>query len=303
MKTFIYSPGENTPLTASPRTPAEAVLRVFPLAQPVGESKWHIGQPHDVAAAIREINAHLPVDNEVVLVARGDDKAEVLIGNRTTINQEKTKPAVLGIATICSVWVMMAWGGPQDLWNWDWAYALPGALGIVAILFAHEMGHHLAMRRLGIKVTYPYLIPFPLWWGGTFGGYVISDTPDNRRASLHLAAGGPLLGLLVTIPIAIVGLWLSERGALAYRNYTFEDGGFLWNLLVALIRPAGEGYLLLHPLAAAGYFGIFLTGLNLLPVFPLDGGRWVFTFIPPRLRRPFSIVAISWILRPLSIDW
>lgn len=268
-----------------PSPTAEAVLSVFPSANPMGNDVWHIEHPSEPTVAIQKITTALPEDKEVVLIGMDRGITEIRIHPRTKVNQGVTKPLFWGIATLSSVIVMMAWGGPQSLWEWEWLYALPGALGIFAILFAHEWGHHLAMRRLGIKATYPYLIPFPIWWGGTFGGFVISETPPNRRASLQLAAGGPILGFLVALPIAIVGLWLSERGELPYQTVIFENGGLLWNALVAWLVPSGEGYLKLHPLAAAGYFGIFLTGANLLPVFPLDGGRWLFPLIPPFLRR------------------
>jgi Zn-dependent protease len=296
METFLPTTSliEDENSKISTPTAEEVVLRIFPAAQASGKDIWRVGIPSNPSAAIAEINASLPEDQEVALVGQGGGVMDIVINPRTIVKPTITKPLVLGIATLMSVIVTMAWAGPQLLWEWDWGYALPGALGIVAILFAHEMGHFLAMKRLGINVSYPYLIPFPLWWGGTFGGFVSSETPPNRHASLYLAAGGPLLGLLVTIPIAVVGLWLSERGPLDYDTIIFEDGGLFWNMMVAMINPSmeGNGYLRLHPLAAAGYFGVFLTGLNLLPVFPLDGGRWIFALLPPFLRRPFSVVAI-----------
>lgn len=153
------------------------------------------------------------------------------------------------------------------------------AATIVAILLAHEMGHYLMCRRYRIRATLPFFIPFPLMPFGTMGAVIRMQArlPD-RRVLFDIGAAGPLAGLIVTIPAIYYGLQLSTTVHIgpdgAEGALTLGDS-LLFRLLSFLaIGNVPEGYdTLLHPIAFAGWAGLFVTALNLLPIGQLDGGH------------------------------
>jgi len=177
------------------------------------------------------------------------------------------------------------------------------SLSLLAILLAHEMGHFLLARRHGVDATWPFFIPAPLLsLIGTLGAVMkLRSLPRTRFALIDIAVGGPIAGFLVTLPILAAGIWLSplvpEEPAL--RHWTlaraleslyqtgrwlpmldgFDLGRPLAMVLMERLRdvPAGQA-LALHPVAVAGWFGLLLTALNLLPLGQLDGGHMLYAF-------------------------
>lgn len=181
---------------------------------------------------------------------------------------------------------------------------------LLAILLAHEMGHFVLAKRHGVDASWPFFIPAPvLSMIGTLGAVIrLRSAPRTRRALVDIGAAGPIAGFLVTIPVLIVGLRLStivpEEGP--YRHWVLWDslvswisgGTFSWpgrglelgtplamGFIQELVQkvPAGHS-LALHPVAVAGWFGLLLTALNLLPLGQLDGGHCLFA-ASPRLHR------------------
>lgn len=182
---------------------------------------------------------------------------------------------------------------------------------LIAILLSHEMGHFVLARRHGVDATWPFFIPAPLLsLIGTLGAVIkLRSLPRSRRALIDIAVAGPIAGFLVTIPVLAVGLWLSplvpaEAGlrhwSLARALETLAREGhwlgikdgfdlgrpLLMVLMESVVRPdipAGQA-LALHPVAIAGWFGLLLTALNLLPLGQLDGGHLVYG-ASPKLHR------------------
>ena len=162
------------------------------------------------------------------------------------------------------------------------AVGLPYSLGLLAILGVHELGHYVAAQRHGIRVTPPYFIPVPFALG-TFGAFIKMKSPtENRRALFDVAVAGPLCGLLVAIPALLIGLQTSTivpGDALAAPGFgggTSAGSSVLFALVAKLsLGDALEfGHVLrLSPLAFAGWLGLFVTALNLLPIGQLDGGH------------------------------
>ena len=155
---------------------------------------------------------------------------------------------------------------------------LPFAVTLMSILLFHEMGHYLLARRHGVPATLPYFIPGPPIFVGTFGAFIrLKSSPANRRALFDVGAAGPWAGALLAIPAVIIGLSLSEVRPLN----PFTEGGIvlgdsvLFSALTRLILQvsADNVTIILHPIALAGWFGLFVTFLNLLPVGQLDGGH------------------------------
>lgn len=158
---------------------------------------------------------------------------------------------------------------------------LPFSTTLMMILLCHELGHYALALHHRVPTTLPYFIPGPPLLVGTFGAFIrMYGLPRSRRALFDVGAAGPWAGLVVAIPATVVGLALSEVRPL---HATHEAGLALGNSilfsslseLVLGVHP-DSATILLHPIALAGWFGIFVTFLNLLPVGQLDGGHVVY---------------------------
>jgi membrane-associated protease RseP (regulator of RpoE activity) len=159
---------------------------------------------------------------------------------------------------------------------------IPFSFSLLFILGAHELGHFFVAKRMGIDATLPYFIPGPHLIG-TFGAVIRIKSPiPNRRALVLMGAAGPFCGLAVAVPIALIGLRLSHP-------VTAEEleGGFVLgsSLLFSLLEKVsssglpGNQVIFLHPMAFAAWLGMFVTGLNLLPIGQLDGGHIAYAIL------------------------
>jgi len=154
---------------------------------------------------------------------------------------------------------------------------LPFSAALLFILLAHEMGHFLTSRHYHIDASLPYFIPAPTFIG-TFGAFIKMRSPVvNKRVLLDVGAGGPLAGLVVTIPILVIGLQLSEVKVL---DVPLQEGMTLGSSLIlsfltkVIIGNLPDNHqIILHPLGFAGWIGLLVTSLNLIPVGQLDGGH------------------------------
>ncbi|HEY0792896.1 MAG TPA: site-2 protease family protein [Chthoniobacterales bacterium] len=180
------------------------------------------------------------------------------------------------------------------------AAGLPYSVGLLLILGGHEFGHYFAARRHRIQVTPPYFIPAPFALG-TFGAFInLRGRVPDRRALFDVAVAGPLAGLVFAIPALLVGLRHSrvivEQAGSVWTQAGVEIGSsFLMAILSkwALGPAAAEGHaLLLHPLAFAGWLGLLLTALNLLPIGQLDGGHLAHALFGSRQSHTISVVAL-----------
>jgi len=173
--------------------------------------------------------------------------------------------------------------------------------GIIIILLTHEMGHFLMARKHGIPATLPYFIPVPLPPFGTMGAVIKMEgrIPD-RRALFDMGVAGPLAGLAMIIPAILIGTRMSrvvEVTSLGEGTISLGDSllfAFLARISVGPLPPGQE--LLLHPLAFAGWVGLLVTALNLLPVGQLDGGHITYALFWKRSRwisRFFYILFLS----------
>lgn len=152
----------------------------------------------------------------------------------------------------------------------------PFSISIMSILLGHEMGHYFASKKHKTKATLPYFIPAPSIIG-TFGAFIKMKSPIlTRRALLDIGVSGPIVGFILSLVASIVGLNMSEVVTLQKHEEVFILGdSILFNLLVKLTFgsiPEGKD-VLLHPIAFAGWIGLFVTSMNLLPIGQLDGGH------------------------------
>lgn len=179
---------------------------------------------------------------------------------------------------------------------------LPYALGLMLILTAHEFGHYFAAKVHGMQVTLPYFIPVPFALG-TFGAFIQLLSPSrSRKALFDVGVAGPLAGLVFAIPALFVGLAMSEvvtspePVASVVSHHGVDVGSSV--LLTAIAKVSmgnaiSQGHMLsLHPLAFAGWLGLLVTALNLLPIGQLDGGHIADAMFGPRRSAAISSAAL-----------
>ncbi len=170
-----------------------------------------------------------------------------------------------------------------------WRFSVP----LMAILLAHELGHYVAGRLHGVDISPPYFIPMPMMFLGTLGAVIrMRGTIKSRDALLDVGASGPIAGFIVALPILIYGMATSPVELLpAESGYIIEGRGLLYlGLLAALKGDIAAGHdIMLNSFAFAGWAGLLVTMINLIPVAQLDGGHVAYSLVGKRQDR-FSLV-------------
>jgi membrane-associated protease RseP (regulator of RpoE activity) len=194
--------------------------------------------------------------------------------------------------------------GPSQLLR-----GLPFSLAIMAVLGSHEMAHYVMARYYGMKASLPYFIPFPTFIG-TMGALIHYRGPvPSRKALFDVGIAGPLVGLLMSIVVTVIGLNLEVVKPLS--DYIMFELGFppLFLLIQSLVGVTGKN---LNPVAFAGWVGMFVTLLNLLPAGQLDGGHILramlgkkaetISFLMPRILFLTGLYVIYW-LKEDGVIW
>lgn len=229
---------------------------------------------------------------------------------------------------------------PAGLFPKIWAILSSGwpyALSMLAILGTHELGHYFMGRKHGVDVSLPFFIPLPLPPFGTLGAFInMGDPPKNRRHLLDIAIAGPLAGLMVAVPVLILGLSLSKVQPLPVQlpegNMLQMEGNSLLYLLMKYLMfghllpapvsygavppllywlryfftgqpfPFGGTDVIVSPVAWAGWGGLLVTALNLIPAGQLDGGHILYVFFGKRRSVRFLPVILV-ALGVLGLAW
>jgi membrane-associated protease RseP (regulator of RpoE activity) len=176
------------------------------------------------------------------------------------------------------------------MWNWSGYENIPFGLESLAkgfvffafplllILGVHELGHYYAAKKHKVDASLPFFIPLPISPLGTLGAVISMREPiPNRKALVEIGAAGPICGLIVALPVAVLGWYLT--GAVAQpgpvnvpaSGLILFNTPLIYNFIDFLIPISGN--VVMHPLAFAGWVGIFVTALNLIPAGQLDGGH------------------------------
>ncbi|MEW6374281.1 MAG: site-2 protease family protein [Thermodesulfobacteriota bacterium] len=189
---------------------------------------------------------------------------------------------VLFILTVASTWLT---GGPGY------------SIAIMLILLGHELGHYFMSRRYGIRATLPFFLPFPFSPFGTLGAIIrMESTISSRKSLFDTGVTGPLTSLLLSIPAIVIGLRLSEvipTTQLREGTIRLADPLLFSFLQRLVLGEVPENYdILLHPIGYAGWVGLFVTALNLLPVGQLDGGHIAYALFG-RKSRAIYLLTIS----------
>ena len=204
----------------------------------------------------------------------------------------------------------------------------PFAVALLSILAAHEFGHYFAGKRHGVNVTLPLFIPFPFSTFGTMGAFInMRSIPKNRKQLFDLAVAGPLSGLVVSIIVLFIGMQLSELSTIPLASPEFVglqmEGNSILYLLIKYLSfgmllpqpvglsgiplllfwsrffftgmpfPYGALDVMLHPVAWAGWAGLFVTTINLIPAGQLDGGHIFQSVFGAKAMRYFYPIVIA----------
>lgn len=161
------------------------------------------------------------------------------------------------------------------------------AIVLIGILLGHELGHFLACQYYKIDATLPYFIPAPTLIG-TLGAFIKIKSPITRKQQLFdIGIAGPLVGFILSVPTLIYGLSLSRAVPAIPREESLIFGEplilkIVGSMIFKNIPPDFD--VILHPVAFAGWVGIFVTALNLFPIGQLDGGHISYALLGPKSR-------------------
>lgn len=296
--------------------PVRAVMNVsVATEEPLGVQIFRGRLRASAARAFQQLRASLP-DRTVPLLQEDEELgASITLMPRPVERATLERPVkiwvnwlLFALTVVTTTWAGAAHQGIDLLREpGRFAAGLPYALGLLAILGIHELGHYFVARRNGIKVTPPYFIPVPFALG-TFGAFIQMRSPtENRRALFDVAVAGPLAGLVVAIPALLIGLRTSTilpgDPAVGMMGGTSVGSSILFALLSKLSLGGALEYghiVRLSPLAFAGWLGLFVTALNLLPIGQLDGGHIAHALFGRRVGDTIGSVAM-WSLLLLAI--
>lgn len=161
------------------------------------------------------------------------------------------------------------------------------AVVLIGILLGHELGHFLTCQYYKINATLPYFIPAPTLIG-TLGAFIKIKSPITRKQQLFdIGVAGPLTGFILSVPTLIYGLSLSKVVPAIPREESLIFGEplllkIVGSMIFKNVPPDFD--IILHPIAFAGWVGIFVTALNLFPVGQLDGGHVSYALLGPKSR-------------------
>ena len=196
-------------------------------------------------------------------------------------------PILLFVATCLSTLFVSSWVETRFGIECDILTGLKYAVPLMTILICHEAGHFFQARRHGVRSSLPYFLPVPFGPLGTFGAVIGMDSHmRDRRALFDIGISGPLAGLVPTIAFCMLGLRWSE-----YEIARGTSGGMMLlgdPLLLQWLAewakgpaPAGR-ILVMHPTAFAGWVGLLITAVNLMPIGQLDGGHVLYALLRTR---------------------
>jgi len=218
-------------------------------------------------------------------------------------------PAALFILTLCTAIVSgVLVAGHEYLTLTSVWKGIPYALGVLIILGSHALGHYIEARLCKVKVYAPYFIP-ALGFVGTIGAYTKIQWPiSDRKTLIKIFATGPICGFFTAWIVLIVGLFFSNIVDIASLGSSVKMGD---SIIMRLTTLAILGNLpstkdvMLHPVAYAGWLGLFYNFCHLLPIGRFDGGRLTYALWGYRVTLWISFISIGalLILGYFSSDW
>ncbi len=268
------------------------------------------------AELTQQLEARLPEQYRLFLVENTDQKPIVIVLPRRNDPKaggwtQKLFAAILSLATLGSCLITGAFllsfnlvEQPERL-----SEALPIGLGLVGILVAHEVGHHISAQRYQVRLSWPF--PFPALQIGSFGVFNrFESLLPNRQSLFDIAFAGPAAGGLFALVLLMLGLILSPSSPTLPLDISFLRGSILVGLLARLFLgdTLQVSSVLVHPLVGIGWIGLVITALNLMPAGSLDGGRIIQAIYGRKIARlttwvTLVLLALIAIANPIALYW
>jgi Zn-dependent protease len=187
-----------------------------------------------------------------------------------------------------------------------WDDGLIFMLSLIGILLAHEMGHFLATIRYRVPASFPFFLPLPILSPiGTLGAVIAMEgSRADRKEIFDIGIAGPLAGLVVAVPVLWVGVLQLDFTQPEYGLFAL-DAPLLVTWMLGIVQPAGytPGQDIvqsnLNPYFMAGWVGLLVTALNMMPISQLDGGHVAYTLLGKHTRwvtRVFIVMAIGFMI-------
>ncbi len=237
----------------------------------------------------------------------GDSQLVRIQTSRTAAARIPVLPIVLFLTTVLTTLaagaLMEGAVSPADI-----VKGIPFSATLIGILGVHELGHYFASKKNNVAASLPYFIPAPTWIG-TFGAFIKIKSPIlTRRSLMEIGASGPIAGFLVAVPALYLGLSQSQiLPASSDVGIHLGDSLILMALSRLALPPVPQGFdIYLNSVAFAGWIGLLVTALNLLPIGQLDGGHIAyalfgkkhvliarFAFLP---LIPLGFLSVNWLV-------
>jgi len=259
-----------------------------------GVPTFYVRMREDSKEAFLRLTQRMESLRLIPVLRRRDEKVVL-----RAISKPSTKPS----RNIINVGLFFATLGTVFLSGYLQSTDIVGAVmftgAIIAILGSHEMGHKLLADKRAVEATYPYFIPGlpPI---GTFGAVIQQKSlPPNRDALFDIGFAGPVAGFIVSIIVTLIGVQLS----VVVPSSEMPEGAWfipvplLFRFITVLFPPSGIGDVIrLHPVAFAGWVGMIITMLNLVPVGMFDGGHVARSLVGQKAHRILSYLGIILLL-------
>jgi membrane-associated protease RseP (regulator of RpoE activity) len=203
-------------------------------------------------------------------------------------------PALLFVATCFSTLLAGVLGSDKSEWFPAIAHGLLYAVPLMIILVCHEMGHFIQAYRYGVYASWPYFLPLPFPPLGTLGAVIVMEPRmGHRKALFDIGITGPLAGLVPTLIFLIVGLYHSKYGDATEHSVSFGEPLLFQFLADKILHvPAGKE-VLWQPMAFAGWVGLLITSLNLMPIGQLDGGHVLYALLRRKANKIASLLLMA----------
>ncbi len=195
---------------------------------------------------------------------------------------------LFGLTLVSTTWVGALNAGAEKFTLHELARGLSYSIPLMTILLAHELGHYIAARIHRVPASPPFFVPMPFPPLGTMGAVILmKGRIAQRNALFDIGAAGPLAGLAVAIPVLAYGIVQSQVGPTPHAAHLQEGHSLLYLALLRLLKgPIPEGSdILLSPTAFAGWAGLLVTMINLIPAVQLDGGHVAYALFGERQQR------------------
>jgi membrane-associated protease RseP (regulator of RpoE activity) len=268
-----------------------------------GVPTYYLKQPQETKQAFLKLLKNLESMNLIALLRKVDGKVVLKVGPKQPVKKSNILVnwalffATIG-TTFATGYLLSADLAGTGMMPSPLIGGVAFTVAIMAILGTHEMGHKLMANRNGVEATPPYFIPGPPPIGdllgiGTFGAVIMQKSlPPNRDALFDVGSSGPIVGFIVALIATIVGLMLSPIRPIT-GSESFLPSPLIFDLFATfLIKLPANHYILLHPVAFAGWAGMLVTMLNLLPAGQLDGGHVATSVLGGKARTVLTVLSV-----------